>query len=136
MAPRYWACAGCGTRNERLKRKCSNPDCNRSRPKARRPAHAHALDHDFNFYADLNRMVHGVDEDTCALCGQPGRSDIRLQRDHAHHSGGYPRGLLHALCNARLGGVERGRPDAERWLELALEYVRRARLANEEKEAA
>lgn len=133
---RYWVCAGCGTRNERIKRKCAGDGCNRSRPKPRKPAHAHALEHDFDFYADLNQTVHRVDEDVCALCLEPGRSDIRLQRDHAHHSGGYPRGLLHALCNARLGGVERGRPDAERWLELALEYLRRSREHHEQQEAA
>jgi hypothetical protein len=125
----WWTCP-CGTRNERIKRKCSNTACNRSRPRKRRPAHTAALDHDFAFYANLNETVHGVDEDTCALCGKPGRSDIRLQRDHAHHGGGYPRGLLHALCNARLGGVERGRPDAEEWLEQALAYVRRSRTAH------
>lgn len=133
MSRTSWACV-CGTKNELAKRKCVT--CGKARRRKRRPAHMHALDHDFDFYAALNQSVHGVDEDTCAICLQPGRSDIRLQRDHCHYDGGYPRGLTHALCNARLGGVERGRPDAERWLELALAYVKRSREHHERQEAA
>lgn len=89
----------------------------------------------FEQYAVLQAEVHGLDESTCAICRQPGRDDVRLQRDHAHFDGGYARGLVHALCNKRLGEVERGQ-DGEAWLEAALGYVRRARLHHEAEEAA
>lgn len=139
MARTTWLCR-CGYRNDRVHVKCRGEGCGRSRPKKRAPAHASALSHDFDYYADLNRTVHGVDEDVCAICLEPGRSDIRLQRDHCHYDGGYPRGLTHAGCNARLGQLEGGRwstgaMPVEVWLERALAYVRRSR-EHHEQEAA
>jgi hypothetical protein len=131
---RTWLCR-CGHRNERVWLKCRGDNCGRARPKNRRPAHAHALDIAYDHYVDLNAEVHGVDELTCALCGGPRRGDIRLDRDHAHHDGGYARGLLHSMCNKRLGEVERGN-DGEAWLEAALEYCRRSRLHHEAQEEA
>lgn len=84
-------------------------------------------------YAPINQEVHGVDEFTCALCGGPQVEGSWLQRDHSHEGDGYPRGLLHARCNEKLGHVEkygtRGET-AEHWLMLAQAYLRRARLAN------
>lgn len=140
MGRRYWHCDGCGTRNERIggRKKCAS--CGRAAPKIRRPDHMKALDLDFEGYAKLNEQIHGVDEDTCALCGLPGRSDIRLQRDHSHY-GGYPRGLTHAACNGRLGQLEGGRWargedfDLSGWLRAAADYIDRSRahhLAQEE----
>jgi hypothetical protein len=79
--------------------------------------------------------VHGVNENECALCGGPAKDSGNLDRDHAHHDGGYPRGLLHPMCNKRLGEVERGQ-DGEAWMEAALAYVRRAREYHEASHAA
>lgn len=129
MAARGWLCR-CGYRNEPGHRKCRGPECSRSKPRRRRPAHLQALDLSFEDYAELNVRVHGVGSDTCALCKGPRKMDgPRLDRDHAHFDGGYPRGLTHNLCNKILGQVERGR-DGEAWLEFALAYVRRAKRAH------
>ncbi len=80
----------------------------------------------FDVHAELNSLVHGVNENECALCGGEAKDGRNLDRDHAHFADFYPRGLLHPLCNKRLGEVERGN-DGEAWLEAALAYVRRAR---------
>jgi len=83
-------------------------------------------------FRQLNELIHGVDGDTCALCLEPGRSDIRLQRDHSHY-GSYPRGLTHAACNGRLGQIEGGRWargeefDLSGWLRKAADYIDRCR---------
>jgi hypothetical protein len=90
---------------------------------------------DANSYEDfqrLNEVIHGVDGDTCAICLEPLRSDIRGQRDHSHY-GRYPRGVTHAACNGRLGQIEGGRWargedfDLSGWLRLAADYIDRAR---------
>lgn len=80
---------------------------------------------DFEVHAELNRTVHGVDEQTCAICGRQAVEGTRLNRDHAHFDDGYPRGLLCWYCNKKLGEVERG-SDAVQWLEAARDYVLRA----------
>lgn len=128
---RYWHCQKCGTRNERAGGRKSCAGCGKAAPKVRVPKHQEVLrDNSFEYFAQVNQEAHGFDENTCAICGGEGRSGINLQREHAHHDGGYPRGLAHALCNKALGEVERGR-DAEAWLESALAFVRRARLWHE-----
>ena len=78
-------------------------------------------------FGDLNVTVHGKAANQCAICEMVPRTS--LQRDHAHHDGGYPRGLLCAMCNKRLGEVERGN-DAIAWLEAAIRYVLDAEMAH------
>lgn len=96
---RYWLCQGCGTRNERRKIKCANPDCNRRRPKRRVPKHARTLqEHSYEFYAALNDEIHGgafPDQwwpDYCGVCGKAPSTARHMDRDHDHTTG-LPRGL-------------------------------------------
>ena len=125
MARRYWTCRRCKYRNERTaSRKCVNCG-SASKPKTVRPAHEWPLELAKDKFGQLNQTVHETDPDVCAICHAEGRA---LQRDHAHHDGGYPRGLLCSMCNKRLGEVEHGN-DAEAWLELALRYVRASEAA-------
>ena len=126
-----WLCR-CGHRNEKVWTKCRGEGCKRNRPSKRQPDHMKALDLSYEEFGELNHLIHGVDEDTCAICGEPGRSDIRLQRDHSHY-GGYPRGLTHAACNGRLGQIEGGRWargeqfDLSGWLRRCADYIDRSR---------
>lgn len=127
MARRYWSCRKCGYRQERRtnSRRCLN--CGEiTRRETRAPAHAWSLNLSKDAFGEMNRRLHGVDQDVCAICHAEGRA---LQRDHAHQDGGYPRGLLCWYCNKRLGEVERGN-DAKAWLESALRYVRVAEAAH------
>lgn len=125
---RYWTCRKCKYRNERTaSRKCISCG-SESKPKTRRPAHEWSLAQmNKTEFGELNQTVHGVDQDVCAICLSPPKQ-VPLQRDHAHHDGGYPRGLLCPMCNRRLGEVERGN-DAVAWLVSALAYVRAAESA-------
>jgi len=109
--------------------------CGATLPKLRGPKHDHARQLSHKVYAELQRTVHGVNENECGLCGGEAKDAGNLDRDHAHHDGGYPRGLLHPLCNKRLGEVERGQ-DGEAWLAAALDYVIRAREHHEREAAA
>ncbi len=126
MARLYVTCPKCSHRNDRVGGRRTCTSCGATLRKFYGPKHDHARRLSHRFYADLQREVHGVNENECALCGGPAKNAGNLDRDHAHQDGGYPRGLLHPMCNKRLGEVERGQ-DAEQWLEAALAYVRRAR---------
>ena len=100
---RWWSCA-CGTRNERIKQKCGNPDCSRSRPKARTAKHAATLrDDTYETYNQTNATIHGVTDEACGVCGKPRHQDMRHHRDHGHLKGsltfGKPRGLACFSCN-------------------------------------
>lgn len=101
---RYWLCQGCGTRNERRKIKCANPDCNRRRPKKRVPKHARTLrDDSYEVYREINATIHAAafgpewDPDCCGVCGGAPKGTRHLDRDHGHDrselSYGKPRGL-------------------------------------------
>lgn len=109
---RYWLCQGCGTRNERRKIKCANPDCNRRRPKKRVPKHARTLrDHPYPVYEQLSREIHGGEPDSCRVCGRPRHERMNHHRDHDHVTG-LPRGVVCYQCNAlmpRLLTLERAR---------------------------
>lgn len=106
---RYWLCQGCGTRNERRKIKCANPDCNRRRPKRRVPKHAQTLrDHSYEHYRQINAELHAKafggewTPDCCGVCGKPPSSTRHMDRDHDHVTG-LPRGLAcpgNQGCNA------------------------------------
>lgn len=106
---RYWLCQGCGTRNERRKIKCTNPDCNRRRPKRRVPAHARTLrDDPYPVYERLNGEIHagafggGWTSDCCGVCGKAPSTERHMDRDH-DHTNGKPRGLAcpgNQGCNA------------------------------------
>ncbi len=117
---RYWHCAGCGTRNERAGGRKSCANCGKAAPKVRQPKHMAGLK-TAKVHGQLNRLIHGVDERVCAICGREANN-----RDHAHFLPYFPRGVLCWWCNKLLGEVERGK-DGEAWLEAALAYVRRAR---------
>lgn len=151
MPPKTWLC-GCGTRNERIKQKCSNPDCDRRRPKKRVPAHARTLrDDPYPVYEKVNAELHGAafggewTPDCCGVCGKPPSQDRRNDRDHGHRRGdpayGKPRGLacggdtgcnvlmLPWVTSATAEGIAQakrvaGEPDAERW-ELIAAYLER-----------
>lgn len=109
---RYWLCQGCGTRNERRKIKCANPDCNRRRPKKRVAKHARTLrDDSYAVYEAYSREVHGGEPDSCRVCGRPRHERMNHHRDHDHVTG-LPRGVVCYQCNAlmpRLMTVERCR---------------------------
>lgn len=99
---RYWLCRGCGTRNERVKRKC--PTCSRSRPKSRVPDHAKTLrDDGYAVYLQAAQDIHGVTDESCCVCGRPRSQERRHDRDHGHLKDdpayGKPRGLACVSCN-------------------------------------
>ena len=101
MAKRYWLCAGCGTRNERIKQKCG---CGRKRPAARGPKHAKTLAGDtYPHYLEVAQMLHGVTDESCNVwgCGKPRSQHRRHDRDHDHRTGN-PRGLLCVRHNQML----------------------------------
>ena len=108
----YWLCQGCGTRNERRKIKCANPDCNRRRPKKRVPKHARTLrDDPYPVYEAYSQLVHGGEPDSCRVCGRPRHERMNHHRDHDHVTG-LPRGVVCYQCNAlmpRLLTLERCR---------------------------
>lgn len=108
MASRYWSCP-CGTRNERIKQKCSNPECARRRPKPRVLKHARTLrDDSYEAYEKLNGEIHGLAHggewtpDCCGVCGKQPSTSRHMDRDHDHVTG-KPRGLAcpgNTGCNA------------------------------------
>ena len=103
---RYWTCP-CGTRNERIKRKCANTSCNRSRPKPRVPKHAQTLrDDTYADYCAAAEAIHNVTDESCCVCGKPRSQERRHDRDHGHNqaelSFGKPRGLACVHCNKHM----------------------------------
>ncbi len=131
----YWTCP-CGTRNERVKRKCTNDECRRARPKKRASKHQQTLrDHSYTFYVQVARDIHGVTDECCCACGKPRSQAKHHDRDHDHRTG-KPRGLLcpgnqgcnillvpWVTCETALGIANAkhmaGEPDAARWALLA-----------------
>lgn len=112
--------------------KCRGEGCGRTKPKRRAPAHEHALtEYSHDFYDELNLVVHGCEPDECAnpACRRRAKEGMRLDRDHAHYDGGFPRGRLCWYCNKRLGEIERGQ-DGLLWIEGIKEYLRRAQDAH------
>lgn len=104
MAKRYWTCP-CGTRSERIKRKC--PKCGRSRPKPRTPKHAQTLrDDSYETYIAVSTQIHGVVDEACCVCRKPRSQERRHDRDHGHLKGdpsyGKPRGLACVHCNKHM----------------------------------
>ena len=109
MAPKYWSCPGCATRNERVKQRCSNPECRRSRPKKRVAVHARTLrDDPYLVYESVNGQIHATGHpgewtpDSCGVCGKPPSTARHMDRDHDHQTG-KPRGLAcpgNTGCNA------------------------------------
>lgn len=98
----YWLCRNCGSRNERLKRKCLT--CARAKPKKRVPAHAKTLrDDSYATYCEVAKTIHGVDDESCCVCSKPRSAELRHDRDHGHLKGdpsfGKPRGLACFRCN-------------------------------------
>lgn len=112
MAVRYWTCPGCGTRNERVKQKCTGSGCQRRRPKRRVPAHARTLrDQSWEHYNEINAAIHDVTDGSCAVCGRPEHEAMHHHRDHDHVTG-EARGLACYQCNnlmPRLLTLERAR---------------------------
>jgi len=97
--PRYWSCS-CGARNERIKQRCAT--CRRSRPKPRVPRHARTLrDDPYETYCRVNEQIHGVTDESCAVCGKPRSQERRHDRDHDHRTGN-PRGLACVFCNKHM----------------------------------
>jgi hypothetical protein len=108
MSAKTWLCP-CGTRNLRTKQKCTNPTCQKRRPKRRVPVHARTLrDDDYHVYERINGEIHAVAfggewcTDHCGVCGKPPSSERHHDRDHDHVTG-LPRGLAcpgNSGCNA------------------------------------
>jgi hypothetical protein len=90
---RYWTCRKCKYRNERTSsRKCLNC-ASLTKPKPRVTRHAATLrDDSYERYVEINREIHGVTDESCAVCGKPRAQDRRHDRDHDHVTG-KPRGL-------------------------------------------
>ena len=110
---RSWTCKpGCLSVNEPRKRKCQA--CGKARPKRRKAKHLVALEVEYAEYVALNGGEH------CGICGTPGSSSRRLDRDHDHRTG-KPRGLLHPRCNRALPNWI-----TPEWLDAAAAYLRRA----------
>lgn len=96
---RYWLCRGCGTRNERTKRKCAGKGCKRSRPAPRVPKHAKTIQGDtYDHYKQVAEKLHGITDESCCVCGRPRAQAIRHHRDHDHVTGD-PRGIACFQCN-------------------------------------
>ena len=118
--PSFWTCP-CGTRNERVKQLCANPECRKRRPKRRVPKHARTLrDQSYPQYARVAQLIHGVSDDSCCVCGRERHEDMRHHRDHDHVTG-LPRGVVCFQCNAlmpRLLTLDRAR--------LVVAYLERA----------
>lgn len=97
MPPKYRLCPKCRYRYERVKKKC--PSCGRARPKKRVPKHAITLQRDsYGFYCEVARVLHGVTDERCCVCGKPRHPERRHDRDHDHLTG-HPRGLACVQCN-------------------------------------
>ncbi len=104
---RGWSCTRqtqgkkCNTLNPAGTRKCR--ECGKPRPPKRKKAHMAALNHDYDFYREINGG------DTCGICGRTAEEAQKrysvLARDHAHTTTGLgePRGLLCTDCNRHLG---------------------------------
>lgn len=70
-----------------------------TKPKARVPKHAVTLrDDSYEAYCRVNEQVHGVTDESCAVCGRPRHEAMRHHRDHDHVTGN-PRGLACFGCN-------------------------------------
>lgn len=151
MSAKTWLCP-CGTRNERIKQKCSNPDCDRRRPKRRVARHALILrDAPYSHFRQMNETIHGAahppewDADDCGVCGRRPTDGRHNDRDHGHRRGdpayGKARGLAcggDTGCNVLMvpwvtAAAARGiadaklaamEPDAWRW-ELIAQYLGR-----------
>jgi hypothetical protein len=123
MSGKTWLCP-CGTRNQRVKQKCTNPTCQKRRPKRRVPNHAKTLrDDSYAVYVQVANDVHGVTDESCCVCGRPRHESMRHHRDHDHVTG-KPRGIVCFQCNQlmpRLLTVERAR--------LILAYLERVEAA-------
>jgi hypothetical protein len=117
---RYWSCRKCKHRNERTSsRRCQG--CGElTKPKPRVPKHAATLrDDSYETYVELNALIHGVTDESCAVCRRPRHEAMRHHRDHDHVTGN-PRGLACFQCNSlmpRLLTLERA--------ELIVAYLRR-----------
>lgn len=134
LVTRYVLCK-CGTRYERIKRKC--PGCARVRPKPLRPAHEKALENTYETFRAFNERVHGPafgpewQPDDCGVCGKRSNPERRHDRDHGHrkteHSYGKMRGLAcpgDSGCNMLMKGLT-----AVRARQIA-DYMERAERAN------
>lgn len=94
----YWACS-CGTRNQRITQKCA---CGQRRPKRHVPKHAVTLrDDSYERYNELAKLIHGVTDESCCVCGKPRGQERRHDRDHDHTTG-KPRGLACVHCNRHM----------------------------------
>lgn len=95
---RTWTCRGCKTTAiPKIKRKC--PECGKTRPATRKPAHLKVL-------AEISHEEwYERFGDSCNICGKkPTEGQRRLNRDHQHTGprAGEPRGSLCGRCNRAL----------------------------------
>lgn len=115
----YWSCR-CGYRNQRTKRKCLS--CGKAKPKKKVPAHARTLrDDGYEHYVEVSKVLHGVKDEQCCVCGRPKSPERRHDRDHDHRTG-HPRGLVCSLDNRLMKYTQL---DAER-AQLIADYLKRA----------
>ena len=82
------------------------------RPKRRVPVHARTLrDNTYEHYVQVSREIHGVEDESCTVCGRPRHEAMRHHRDHDHGTG-QPRGVVCFQCNSlmpRLLTLDRSR---------------------------
>lgn len=74
-----------------------------------------ALELDYAAYVELNGG------EFCGVCGREPTANRRLDRDHSHKDGGFPRGLLDPRCNRALPSWI-----TPEWLRAAADYLDRA----------
>lgn len=116
----YWTCKKCRYRNPSIKRKCL--DCGTLKAKRKVSRKQKPVD-DYAHYVQVARVLHGVEDERCCVCGKPPSPGRRHDRDHDHRTGD-PRGLACPLDNMLMKYWQLDAAKAQ----LIADYLKRAEL--------